>query len=163
MEIILLCILFCRSEHTLWKLMFVCMSIRLSLSLSACRPVYFPSVHSSIYPSVCLSAHLCVSLFVCRPAVRLSFGCLSFCLSSGLSIYPSVRSSIYPSVCLSARLFVSLFVCRPAVDLFFCLSARIFVCLSVRLFIHLSVSLFVCRPAVYQHVRLSVREGLGEV
>ena len=109
--------------------LYVCLSIRLSLSLfvcssiclslSLCRPICLPlsvsvcppvypslSVGPSVYPSLCLSAHLyvclCLSVSVCLPPSHP----LSLSLSLSLSL-PPICLSLSVSVCPSLSLSLS--------------------------------------------------------
>ena len=82
---------------------FVCLSVRVYVSLSLCFSVY-----TSLCLSVCVS--VCVSLFVC--------------------LYISLSVCLCVSVCLSIHLFVYLFVCLSVCLSVVCLSICFSSCLS---------------------------------
>jgi hypothetical protein len=103
-------------------LIFVYLSICLSVFLSICLSVYL-SICLSVYLSICLSVYLSI--------------CLSVYLSICLSIYLSVYLSVYFSICLFLYLSISI-----SVYLYICLSLYLSISLYVYLSIYLSLSNF---------------------
>lgn len=113
-------------------------------TISYLQPLFTPLSN----PFACRSS--CLSIFPLPLPIHLSDRqtvCLSFCLSTLLSVRPSDSLSVCVSVCPSVRLPIFLSVC---------LSVRLSVCLSVCLSVYpLSVCLSVC-PSVSLSICFSV-------
>ena len=117
-------------------------------------------------PFACRSS--CLSIFPLPLPIHLSDRqtvCLSFCLSTLLSVRPSDSLSVCVSVCPSVRLPIFLSVCL-SVRLSVCLSVYLsiiylFVCLSVRPSLCLSVSLHVFWLHVFPAIRHLSAQGLS--